>query len=263
MCLPIIEYFDYKFWLIISHGSFFEIYNNYKLWRYIILKKLFVTISLLLIVAIVFYVIFKPNQIEKSMTYNSNEKSGDCLILVNKSNILPNDYIPKNLIIPNVKFASCASNEEKMMQGEAAKALEELFTSASKEKITLYGLSAYRSYKAQKQVYDKRVKTVGKKQADKYVAHSGASEHQTGLAIDVTNGDGAKDKLKVDFGQTKEGKWLKSNAQNFGFIMRYPMEKENITGYSYESWHIRYVGVDVAKKIYNKHMVLEEYLKNK
>ena len=227
------------------------------------MRKLFGVPLLVLAAVIAIYIIFKPNEIVNSITCDNNEKSGDYLVLVNKNHQLSSDYTPENLTIPNVNFTPNTSNEEKMMQEEAARALEKLFKSASKENMKLYGLSGYRSYESQKQVYDKRVKKVGKKQADEYVAHPGASEHQTGLAMDLTNEEGSEGKLKVDFGQTKEGQWVKSNAQNFGFIMRYPKEKEDVTGYRCESWHIRYVGVKVAKEIFNKHMVLEEFLNKK
>ncbi|WP_243187002.1 M15 family metallopeptidase [Clostridium muellerianum] len=150
-----------------------------------------------------------------------------------------------------------------MMPGEAARALENLFAYAGKQDINLYGNSGYRSYASQKQVYKERIKKVGKKQADEYVAEPGASEHQTGLAMDVTNKEGAQGRLMLDFGQTREGKWLKANVYRFGFIMRYPKEKESITGYNYESWHIRYVGVKAAKEMFNKNLVLEEYLGEK
>ncbi|QXE20763.1 D-alanyl-D-alanine carboxypeptidase family protein [Clostridium sp. 001] len=225
------------------------------------MKKLLI-VPLLLMAAVV-CIMFKPGEVLSSVTYGSNKNTGSFLILVNKNHRLSSNYIPENLTMPNVGFSSSASHEEKMMQGEAAEQLENLFKYAHKKGINLYGVSAYRSYKSQKQVYDERVRRVGKKQADEYVAYPGTSEHQTGLAIDVTNEDGAQGRLMVDFGQTREGKWLKANAYRFGFIMRYPKEKEAITGYNYESWHIRYVGVKAAKEIYGKNIVLEEYLGEK
>ena len=226
------------------------------------MKKL-VVIPLLLIAAVIIYSVCNLSQAKSDHVYSNNQNSNEFLILVNKNHPLLSNYIPKNLTMLNVEFSPSASHEEKMMQGEAAEQLENLFKYAHKKGINLYGVSAYRSYKSQKQVYDERVRRVGKKQADEYVAYPGTSEHQTGLAIDVTNEDGAQGKLMVDFGQTKEGKWLRHNAHNFGFILRYPKEKESITGYSYESWHIRYVGVKAAKEIYCKNIVLEEYLGEK
>ncbi|WP_242866343.1 M15 family metallopeptidase [Clostridium ljungdahlii] len=217
----------------------------------------------MLIAAVIAYSVCNLSQAKNDRIYSNNQNSNEFLILVNKNHPLSSSYIPENLTIPNVEFSPSASHEEKMMQGEAAEQLENLFKYAHKKDMNLYGVSAYRSYKSQKQVYDERVRRVGKKQADEYVAYSGTSEHQTGLAIDVTNEDGAQGRLMVDFGQTKEGKWLRRNAHNFGFILRYPKEKESITGYSYESWHIRYVGVKAAKEIYYKNIVLEEYLGEK
>ncbi|EHJ01598.1 peptidase M15B and M15C DD-carboxypeptidase VanY/endolysin [Clostridium sp. DL-VIII] len=226
------------------------------------MKKLII-ILLLICVAIMGVHLIYDKTVDGTVYNNTDVKSNDYLILVNRTHILNSDYTPANLIKPNVRFVSSSADEERMMQGNAAKALEELFKAAGKENINLYGVSAYRSYESQKQVYEQRIKKVGKKQADEYVAQPGTSEHQTGFAIDVTNEQGAENKLKIDFGETKEGKWLKSHAQDYGFIMRYPKEKENITGYNYESWHIRYVGVSIAKIIYSKQIVLEEYLKSR
>ncbi|AWI06102.1 M15 family metallopeptidase [Clostridium drakei] len=227
------------------------------------MKKLLMMPVLFLAVIMMVYSVFKPNQTINNLAYGSDKKTGDVLILVNRDQRLSSNYMPKSLTIPNVNFAFNTSHEEKMMQGEAARALENLFAYAGKQDINLYGNSGYRSYKSQKQVYNERVKKVGKQQADEYVAQPGASEHQTGLAMDVTNKEGAQGRLMVDFGQTKEGKWLKANAYRFGFIMRYPKEKESITGYNYESWHIRYVGRKAAKQMFDKNLVLEEYLNEK
>ena len=132
---------------------------------------------LLLLSAVIIGIQFIYDKTAKIIVYNSYAKSSDYLILVNRNHTLNSDYIPENLTTPNIEFASSAADEEKRMQGEAAKALEQLFKGAKKENIKLYGLSGYRSYESQKQVYDTRVKKVGKKQADEYVAHPGASEH--------------------------------------------------------------------------------------
>ncbi|MFR3560233.1 MAG: D-alanyl-D-alanine carboxypeptidase family protein, partial [Paraclostridium sordellii] len=102
-----------------------------------------------------------------------------------------------------------------------------------------------------------RIKSVGKKEADKYVAKPGKSEHQTGLAIDVTN----EDRWFVK--STDEAQWLATNAHKYGFILRYPEGKQQITGVAYEPWHIRYVGEKVAKKIYDEQITLEEFLEKK
>lgn len=184
------------------------------------------------------------------------------LVLVNRNFVLADSYKPKDLVIPKVGFAENITSEEKYMRKEASKALEELFSKAKQENSQLYLVSGFRSYNTQKQLYETRAKQNGKAQADKYVATAGNSEHQTGLAADITNKQGSKGSLTTDFGQTKEGKWLKNNAHKYGFIVRYPLGKEKITGYSYEPWHLRYVGNKTSKNIYEKGIVLEEFVQN-
>ena len=135
--------------------------------------------------------------------------------------------------------------------------LEELINAAKKEGITLMGNSGYRSYSSQKILYNNRVRTEGKKSADAYVAKPGFSEHQTGLCIDITN----EGRYFVE--GTVEAEWLEKNCSKFGFIIRYPKYKKDITGIEYEPWHIRYVGKDVAQYIYENKITLEEYLECK
>lgn len=102
----------------------------------------------------------------------------------------------------------------------------------------------------------------GKAHADKYSAKPGMSEHQTGLAIDLST-PSIKNELVEKFDTTKEGIWLRDNCYKYGFIIRYPKSKEDITGYAYEPWHVRYVGKEVAQEIYDKALTLEEYLKER
>ena len=146
------------------------------------------------------------------------------------------------------------SDESRYMDETAAKALEELFQVAKSENINLIGSSAYRSYKSQVRVLKDEISSKGVDYANKYVAKPGKSEHQSGLSIDVTNEARCFDKT------SPEAQWLANNAYRFGFILRYPEGKEDITGYNYEPWHIRYVGKDAAKEIYEKNITLEEYL---
>ena len=127
----------------------------------------------------------------------------------------------------------------------------------------MYCVSGYRSYATQNAIYQAKLKAAGLEYTSKYVAYPGQSEHQTGLAMDVTNEAGVQKPLTQDFGQSKEGKWLQANAHVYGFIIRYPAGKEGITGYNYEPWHIRYVGPDVAKIIQAQDLTLEEYLLEK
>lgn len=185
---------------------------------------------------------------------NVSSNSSKYLMLVNKKNPLGLDYEPDNLVKPNVKFLRDTSDESRYMEETAAKALEELFQVAKSENINLIGSSAYRSYKSQVRVLKDEISSKGVDYANKYVAKPGKSEHQSGLSIDVTNEARCFDKT------SPEAQWLANNAYRFGFILRYPEGKEDITGYNYEPWHIRYVGKYAAKEIYEKNITLEEYL---
>ena len=185
---------------------------------------------------------------------NASTKNSKYLMLVNKKKPLNLDYEPENLVKPNVKFLSSTSEESRQMDETAAKALEELFQGAKEENITLLGSSAYRSYKSQVRVLNDEISSKGVNYANKYVAKPGKSEHQSGLAIDITNEARCFDKTST------EARWLANNAHRFGFILRYLEGKEDITGYNYEPWHIRYVGKDAAKEIHERNITLEEYL---
>lgn len=193
---------------------------------------------------------YKYDIIEEGKQIESN------LILVNKKISLDASYEPTDLIKPNIPFLNSTAEEEKYMKKESSKAIENLFEKAKEEGINIIGSSAYRSYEEQEKTYKHNIEVRGKKEAGKYAAVPGNSEHQTGLAIDVTNEDRWFDK------STKEAQWLANNAHKFGFILRYPEGKEDITGYNYEPWHIRYVGKDVAQIIYKERITLEEYIKN-
>lgn len=176
------------------------------------------------------------------------------LVVVNNYNKLDKNYVPKNLVKVNIPFIDSISEEEKQLEENVALQLEKLVKMASSEGINYLGTSGYRSYKSQKEIYYNRVKFQGLKKANEYVAKPGTSEHQTGLCIDLTN----EDRWFVEV--TKEAKWLKENAHKFGFILRYPKGKEDITGKKFEPWHIRYVGEDIAKYIYENNLTLEEYV---
>lgn len=175
-------------------------------------------------------------------------------VLVNKNRYLSKNYIPADLIKVNVTFLS----QYNKMRKEAASALENLFTDAKKQGYTLYGVSAYRSYDMQKKLYNKFVSIIGVKKASKRVSLPGSSEHQTGLAVDITSKSAVSKAVK--FASTNESKWIEDNAYKYGFIIRYPKDSEKITGYMYEPWHLRYVGVNLAKKIYESGLTFEEYM---
>lgn len=182
----------------------------------------------------------------------------DLAVVVNKKRALPETYAPKDLTEPKVPFSFSGKNEKRTLRKDAAAALEKLFQLAGKDGFKLYGVSGYRSYATQKAIYDNNVKTQGKAEADKVSAQPGQSEHQSGQAIDVSSAS-ANFGLEESFGATAEGKWLAAHAHEAGFIIRYPLGKESVTGYAYEPWHIRYVGEEIAKEIHEKGWTLEDY----
>ena len=175
----------------------------------------------------------------------------DTLVLVNKNNKLKNDFIPNNLIKLDLKH----SNDEKYLKKEAALAFYQLSSDAKKLGYRIIVVSAYRSYTYQEKLFDYYVKEKGINYALNCSAKAGHSEHQTGLAIDVEGSNFDYDL----FSESKEFVWMRDNAHKYGFILRYPKGKEDITGFKYEPWHYRYVGKEVAKNIYEKNITLEEY----
>ncbi len=182
----------------------------------------------------------------------------DIAVLVNKTHELPSDFEPMNLVQPDVRFVSGAVN--RLMREEAADALEQLFTGAEEAGFRLYALSGYRKYSYQKQLFELNVERYGSIEvANMYSAKPGQSEHQTGLAMDITS-ESVDFDLVEEFGDMPEGKWLAANAHKYGFIIRFPKGKEHITGYAYEPWHVRFLGVDLATKVYNSGLTYEEYL---
>ncbi|RFU67080.1 D-alanyl-D-alanine carboxypeptidase family protein [Bacillus sp. V59.32b] len=179
-------------------------------------------------------------------------------VLVNKEYGLPDNYKPTDLIYPDVPFLADEKDEKRMMRKEAAYALEELFQAAKKEGVHLAGVSAYRSYSAQKEIFTSNVEKDGFEIASTYSAFPGTSEHETGLAIDISDSRGICPAIDC-FGDTKESNWLAEHAHEHGFIVRYPKGKQDITGYKYEPWHFRYVGTSIATEMTNRRITLEEY----
>lgn len=180
------------------------------------------------------------------------------LVLVNKTNALDPYYLPEDLVVPAVPFTIEGPAPQKQMRSEAARALEQLFARAQAEGIALAGVSAYRSYPRQASIFRENWEA-DPNLANQFSARAGESEHQTGLAIDVS-GPSVGYALTQAFGATAEGEWLERNAPDFGFIIRYPKGKEHITGYQYEPWHLRYVGRAAAREIALTGSTLEEYV---
>lgn len=183
----------------------------------------------------------------------------DILVLVNKQHALPDGYIPPDLVFPDVRFPFTEDLPKKQMRKVAASAMEEMFEAGDAAGIDLFAQSGYRSYERQTVIFASNVEQQGEEAANKFSARPGESEHQTGLTMDVTSPE-INYSLTIEFGDTKEGIWLKENAADYGFIIRYPLGKEDITEYQYEPWHIRYVGKKAAREIMSKGITLEEYL---
>ena len=187
------------------------------------------------------------------------QNAGDINVLVNRINNLPDTYVPEDLVkltdVPTV----LSNPEINQLRKPAYEALKELFTAAKSEKeFDLYARSGYRSYNTQVSLYSSYVANHGQAAADTFSAKPGQSEHQTGLSMDITC-EAMNFQLDDTFGATEEGKWVAENAHRFGFIIRYPKGKEDITGYMYEPWHIRYLVVDLATEVYESGLTLEEY----
>lgn len=180
------------------------------------------------------------------------------LILVNKEHSLDKEYEPQDLT-ETIYFAKDRSPLWRKMREEAATAFHRLSEDAKAEGLEIVVTTCYRSYDFQSQLYYGYVNTKGQEWADKYSAKPGTSEHQTGLAADCSS-PSVNYQLTVDFENTEEGKWLSENAYKYGFVIRYEKGKEEITGYSYEPWHIRYVGEKAAKVTKEKNFALEELI---
>ena len=182
----------------------------------------------------------------------------DILILVNKQNRAP--AVPVTLVKPDVTPTRESVAENIYMRPEAASALEALFEGAAEAGLTLYATSGYRSYSTQKAIFDRKAAERGEQAANRSVAKPGYSEHQTGLAMDIEGETTLGTGLTEAFGESPEGIWVAEHCHEYGFIIRYPKDKTNITGYIYEPWHIRYVGVEAATEITELGVTFEEYI---
>ncbi|MBE6149209.1 MAG: D-alanyl-D-alanine carboxypeptidase family protein [Firmicutes bacterium] len=183
------------------------------------------------------------------------ENPNNYLVLVNKNNKLDKYYVPKDLETISNKF----SYDNKKLRKVAKEAFEKLSYDASLFGYRIIATSAYRDYNYQSNLFNNYVKEKGIEYALMCSAKEGHSEHQTGLAIDVEGSNLDYD----DFENSKEFNWMITNAHKYGFILRYPKGKEDITGFKYEPWHYRYVGIDEATYIYNNKITLEEYIQKK
>ena len=181
--------------------------------------------------------------------------TSDYIVLTNKENLLSADYIPPDLVKLTCKKIS---SDPIQMREVAANALSDMFAAAKEDGIILYAHSGYRSYRTQKTMYSNRLKKNNGKD-DGVVAYPGSSDHQTGLGIDIINKAGIGKKFTTAFAETKEGKWVAENCWNYGFVIRYQKNKEDITQIMFEPWHLRYVGVQVAQYMHENDLSLEEF----
>lgn len=187
------------------------------------------------------------------------ENPFDILALINKEHKLPGDYIPDDLVVPNVRYPFTEDLPKKQLRAIAANALENLFKASDKANLDLYAQSGYRSFNRQEAIFASNVEQHGKQEANNFSAQPGQSEHQSGLTMDVTTPSVGFD-LVTEFGETAEGIWLRKNAHKHGFIIRYLEGREHITQYQYEPWHLRYVGEKVATEMYEQDLTFEEYI---
>ena len=178
------------------------------------------------------------------------ENPDDVTVLVNKLHEIPKGWKPDDL----EDVIDC----HQQLRHEANEAYTKFYQAAKAKGIAIYTISGYREPETQQLYWDNSVKVFGEEHAIQYNAYPRRSEHELGLSVDIsytTEGDRLSEKVA----DSALGKFIESDAYKYGFILRYPQDKVRITGYSYEPWHIRYVGVDLATKLHNENITLEEY----
>jgi LAS superfamily LD-carboxypeptidase LdcB len=198
-------------------------------------------------------VVTMPPEPEETPDFYSTDS---LLVVANKAHKLPDGYEPSDLTRPNV-----AMSADWTLREPAARALEEMFEAAEQDGVHLVLGSAYRPESYQRQLWNNYAAQYSPERADRISSRPGYSDHQTGLATDLCGVSDTSTDLSRSFEDTVEGAWLRDHAHEYGFIMRYPKDKEDITGYAYEPWHFRYIGVEYATKIYNRDVfyTFEEY----
>jgi D-alanyl-D-alanine carboxypeptidase len=226
--------------------------------RFLIIAATSIVFGILIVLGVV---LKPPHRSTNGVSYDSLLNPASLSVIVNKNNPLhPKKYVPTSLIIPNVPMRDNITDDERHISLPVVAQLEKMIGAAQQEGIALSLQSGYRSYEFQKKLYDQYVQSQGKASADTYSALAGYSEHQTGLAVDIGSANDMSCNVRSCFANTPESSWVANNAHLFGFIVRYPKGKQNVTGYIYEPWHLRYVGIGLAIKIHNQSGVtLEEY----
>lgn len=188
---------------------------------------------------------------EPYSTILPTENPGSVDMLVNKTYYLTDIYTPETL----QELSSRYSSKGSYLSSEAASALKSVSAAAEKLELSIYASNAYRSYQRQEEIYANFTKTMGIEKADAKSARPGFSEHQTGLAMDVASNNDSGG----GFASTEEYQWMKDNCTTYGWILRYPENKEQITGFDFEPWHYRYVGIELAEKIKQSGLTYDEY----
>ena len=206
------------------------------------------------LIALILPAISEAAQWTYPLAANLLENKNGNLVLANRENLLDEDFVPNNLVFLSLRGVDGPHE----LRREAADALYELFRTAEQDGFLLYIKSSYRSYQTQNTMYRNRLEKYGRD--DGVVAYPGSSDHQTGLGVDVLNRDWAKrDGMTPAFGNTDEAKWIEAHCADFGFILRYLPEKQDVTGIIYEPWHLRYIGRDAAEYIMENRLSLEEF----
>jgi len=182
-------------------------------------------------------------------------------VLVNHNYALPEGYEPDDLVAPDVTFSFDEDVEKRYLREPAADALEDLFDAAADDGHDLFAVSGFRSYERQDAVFANAAAETSEDEANETIATPGNSEHQTGLAMDISS-ESNDFELSTSFAETEEGEWVAEHAHDHGFIIRYPEDGEEITEITYEPWHLRYVGEEAAEIIYEHDITLEEFFEH-
>jgi len=184
-------------------------------------------------------------------------------IVVNKQHPLdPKTYVPSHLEVPPIPLRSNISGDEKLVSSAMSDALVALVHAAFEQGVHLNLQSGYRSYSFQTTLYNGYVRTQGQASADRQSARPGYSEHQTGLAADLGGTSKPSCNVAQCFADTVEGKWLAEHAYEYGFLIRYTSDKESITGYEFEPWHVRYVDTGWSNEMHKSGIKTLEELFN-
>jgi D-alanyl-D-alanine carboxypeptidase len=202
----------------------------------------------------------KPDAAFDKSRYSLSDPTSIWVVINKKRPLNPRQYVPAVLVVPDIKLRSNITSDERQVRNVNAAALKTLSDAARKDDITLTLESGYRSYGFQSTLYNRYVSQQGKDVADTQSARAGYSEHQSGLAADLGGVTKPACNVEACFSDTSEGKWIAANAYKYGFIIRYPAGKTPVTGYTYEPWHLRYVGTDLSTEMHNTGIqTLEEF----